>query len=243
MEERLQKIMARAGVASRRSAEKMILEGRVSINGKRVATLGTKADPAKDDIRVDDRLISCEQTKLYLALNKPRGYVTTLHDPQKRSTVADLMAGVGERVYPVGRLDYDSEGLLIMTNDGDFSHRIQHPRFEIPKTYRVKIKGRLSPRHRRMMETGIELDDGPFKPLCLDVEKENNKSCWLKIKISEGRNRIIRRAFESLGYSVARLIRVSISSVNLEGIKEGEYRNLSAREVASLIMAASGKHV
>lgn len=234
MEERLQKIIAKAGIASRRAAEKMIADGRVSVNGHTVTVLGAKADSDKDEIRVDEKLVLCNVSKIYLMLNKPRGYVTTLHDPEKRPIVSDLMTGVEERVYPVGRLDYDSEGLLLMTNDGDFSQKLQHPRFRVPKTYRVKVKGHLTKVDVNQLQKGVLLSDGIFKPMDIKYEKNNKMSTWLIITIFEGRNRVIRRAFESLGHPVARLIRIAVSDVYLGNLKEGCHRELTKREIEKL---------
>lgn len=235
MEERLQKIITRAGVASRRAAEKIIREGRVSVNDVVVRQLGTKADVEKDEIRVDGNLVSSEVAKIYLILNKPRGYVTTLHDPQGRPIVTELLSDVSERVFPVGRLDYASEGLLLMTNDGDFAQRLLHPRFGIPKIYRVKIRGELTSAEVRSIERGLKLEDGKFKPEAFHVEKINRKSCWVNLTITEGRSRMIRRGFASLGHQVVRLIRVAISDVYLGDLKAGAYRSLTKREVQKLL--------
>ena len=240
MDERIQKLIANAGLASRRAAEKMITDGRVSVNNVIVRELGARANRDCDEIRVDGRLISCDHEKLYLALNKPRGYVTTMNDPQGRPIITSLLPGIQERVFPVGRLDYDSEGLLILTNDGDFAYKLQHPKYGIPKTYRVKINSRMTARHIRGLESGIEMPDGPFKPDRFGIEKSNRKSCWLTMTISEGRNRIIRRALESMGYSVVRLVRTAIDSVQLADLKEGAYRDLYAQELRSLRAATSG---
>lgn len=235
MKERLQKIIAQAGIASRRAAEKMILDGRVSINGAVVTVLGTKADLEKDEIRVEGRLISTETTKVYLMLNKPRGYVTTLDDPQQRPIVTDLLSGVQEKVFPVGRLDYDSEGLLLFTNDGDFALRLQHPRFQVSKTYRVKIEGYLSNQEMRLLSEGITMEDGFFRPVYITVERKSSKSCWLRVILREGRNRVIRRAFDTLGHSVVRLIRVAVADLSLDDLKPGAYRYLKKREVMRLM--------
>jgi pseudouridine synthase len=236
MEERLQKIIARAGFASRRAAEKMIKEGRVRVNNAVIRQLGTKADVEKDEVRVDGNLISSEVAKIYLMLHKPRGYVTTLHDPQGRPIITDLLSDVSERVFPVGRLDYDSEGLLLMTNDGVFAQRLLHPRFGISKTYKVKIRGDLTGNEIMAIEKGIELDDGKFKPEAFRVEKTNRKSCWISLTIAEGRSRMIRRGFASLGHPVVRLIRVAISGVYLGDLKAGTYRSLTRREVQKLLL-------
>jgi len=235
MPDRLQKIIAHAGIASRRMAEKMISEGRISVNGKIVTELGTKVDIRKDEIRVDGKLISTEVSRVYLMLNKPKGYLTTLKDTRERPIIADLLEGVPERVFPVGRLDYDSEGLLIMTNDGDFAYRVQHPKFEITKTYLVKIKGRIPKEEISMIKNGAKLDDGEFKPAHVTVGKINPKSSWLELIIHEGRNRIIRRYFDSLGHPVTRLIRVAIGDIHLGDLRQGDFRYLQKKEVERLL--------
>ncbi|HQG64331.1 MAG: rRNA pseudouridine synthase [Smithella sp.] len=235
MKERLQKIIATAGVASRRHAEKLITEGRVSVNNVVVDKLGEKADAEKDVIRIDGNIISTEKTKYYIALNKPAGFVTTLHDPQNRPTIVDLLRDVPERVYPVGRLDYDSRGLLLLTNDGDFAQKIQHPRFQKPKVYKVKIQGRLSKEQLTQLIRGVKLDDGLFKPENLRIEKYNDKSTWLRLTLREGRNRIIRRGFEAIGYRVASLMRESIGNLQLGTLKEGDWRHLTKKEINQLL--------
>ncbi|MCL2670364.1 MAG: rRNA pseudouridine synthase, partial [Syntrophaceae bacterium] len=234
MEERLQKILSRAGIASRRAAEKMLVEGRISVNGAVVWALGAKADATRDEIRVDGRLVSLESEKIYLVLHKPSGVVTTLSDPQGRPIVTALLAGVNERVYPVGRLDYDSEGLLILTNDGAFAQQIQHPRYGIPKTYRVKVEGRLPAAVLRSLDKGVALPDGLFKPTALRLEKTNQGSTWLSLTLTDGRNRVIRRGFAVLGHDVLRIIRVAVADIALSPLKAGEWRLLTAREVATL---------
>lgn len=235
MEERLQKIIAAAGICSRRAAEELILAGKVQVNDRVVRQLGTKADPQRDEIRVEGRLITTEVERLYLMLNKPAGYVTTLKDPEGRPVVTDLLREVGGRVYPVGRLDYDSEGLLILTNDGAFAERVQHPRYEIPRTYLAKVRGRVTRKELQSLLKGIELEDGPFTVDGIQEEKFNEKSQWLRVTISEGRNRIIRRAMEALGHPVARLIRVSVGNLELGDLKPGQYRRLQKREVERLL--------
>ena len=234
MKERLQKIIAAAGVDSRRHAEKLITAGRVSVNDVVVRELGAKADAAQDVIRVDGKVISVEKTLLYIILHKPAGYVTTMSDPEHRPTVVDLIRGIPERVYPVGRLDYDSEGLLLLTNDGDFAQKIQHPRFQSPKVYRVKIQGRLSKEEIKQLTKGIQLADGLFKPENIQVEKFNDKSCWLRLTLREGKNRVIRRGFEAAGHRVARLVRVAIGDVTLGNRKQGDWRYLTPGEIARL---------
>jgi len=235
MIERLQKIIADAGIASRRSAENLILAGRVTVNNVAVNKLGVKADSRNDDIRVDGKLIFPEVTKIYLMLNKPAGYVTTLNDPQGRLIVTDLLSGISERVFPVGRLDYDSEGLLILTNDGKFSQQIQHPRFKIPKTYEVKVDGALTDYDLQSLNKGINLEDGRFKPDHIHVIKKGVKSTWLSLTISEGRNRLIKRGFNALNHVVIRLIRVAVSDLKLGTLKTGAYRYLKKAEVQKLL--------
>lgn len=235
MEERLQKILARSGIASRRKAEEMISEGRVSVNSEIVREMGFKADIERDEIRVDGKLICAEETKIYLMLNKPRGYVTSLSDPQQRPLVGHLLPELGARLFPVGRLDYDSEGLLLMTNDGSFAQHIQHPRYRISKTYRVKISGRIKAEELNQLLRGLELEDGRFIPDEVSMGEINPKSTWITVKISEGRNRVIRRAFDKLGHSVLRLIRIAIDDLQLGNLKEGEYRFLKGWEIKKLI--------
>ncbi len=243
-EERLQKILSSAGIASRRTAEKMIAEGRISVNRIVVTVAGKKADPQKDEIRVDGNLVSLESEKIYLLLHKPRGYVTTLSDPQGRPIVTDLLNGVAARVYPVGRLDYDSEGLLILTNDGEFAQRIQHPRFGIPKTYRIKVEGRFLKGEVKALEKGIDLPDGRFAPAEIRLEKTNPGSTWLTLTMTDGRNRVIRRVFDSMGHSVTRLIRVAVADIALASLPEGTWRMLTLREVERLLaLAGSRKEV
>jgi 23S rRNA pseudouridine2605 synthase len=235
MEERLQKIIAAAGICSRRAAEELILAGKVQVNDRIIRQLGTKADADHDEIRVDGRLITTEVERLYLVLYKPAGYVTTMMDPEGRPVVSELLYDIGKRVYPVGRLDYDSEGLLIMTNDGSFAERVQHPRYEIPRTYLVKVRGRLARKDIQAMIKGIKLEDGPFSVKEVHEEKYNEKSQWLRVTIVEGRNRIIRRAMEALGHPVARLIRVGMGKLELGSLKPGEYRHLRKREIEDLL--------
>jgi 23S rRNA pseudouridine2605 synthase len=234
VQERLQKVIAQAGLASRRDAEKMILAGRVSINNRVVKQMGSKADIEKDEIRLDVMLIYAELEKIYIMLNKPTGYVTTLRDPQNRPIVSDLLPAEVPRVFPAGRLDYDSQGLLLLTNDGDFAQRLIHPRFRIPKVYQVKIKGRLSNSEIRALQFGVELDDGKFKPEDVRVVKVNEKSTWLSITLRSGKNRIIRRAFEALGHDVAELVRTRIGDLELGNLKTGAHRFLTQAETQKL---------
>jgi len=234
LSERLQKIIASAGIASRRAAEKLIKDGQVSVNGKVVTELGVKADPAKDVIRVRGARITVDPAKIYIVLNKPPGYITAMSDSRGRKTVADLVSEFTERLVPVGRLDYASEGLLVMTNDGDFSYRLQHPKFGITKTYLVKVRGRLNAASLTRIKKGLALEDGFFKPLEVVVEKNNPRSTWLRFTIEGGRNRIVRRYLEALGFTVSRLVRTAIGEVELGALKPGESRLLTDSEVKKL---------
>lgn len=234
MRNRLQKIIASAGIASRRGAERLILEGRVSVNDETVRQMGVLVDADRDEIRVNGKMVFPAGEKIYLILNKPKGYVTTTRDPQKRPVVTDLLSEVPDKLFPVGRLDYDSEGLLFMTNDGDFAQRIQHPRFMVPKTYRVKIGGRLKKKDIQALSEGIPLNDGEFHPRNFRVAKINEKSCWVTLTITEGRNRLIRRGFEALGYSVLRLIRISVADIQLGDMKVGTFRYMTRKEIRSI---------
>ncbi len=235
MAERLQKVLAHAGVASRRAAEAMILAGRVSVNGKTIDAMGTLVEPG-DDIRADGKPIKGAARKRYVMVNKPAGYVTTLHDPQGRPTVKELVSSLPDRLYPVGRLDYDSEGLLLMTSDGEFAYRLQHPRFGVPKTYQVKVEGSISPADLKDLAVGIRLRDGLFKPVNVRIEKLNRQSTWLNLTITEGRNRVIRRALDLMGYPVRRLIRLEVGGLRLGDLKKGEFRDLTPGEIETLLI-------
>lgn len=235
MGERLQKVMARAGVASRRISEQMIKDGRVSVNDRIVTELGTKVDSERDMIRVDGKLISVDASTVYIMLNKPSGYLTSLKDDRNRPIVTDLLKGIPERIFPVGRLDYDSEGLLLMTNDGDFAYRLQHPKFGISKTYMVKVKGFISRDALKVMSKGTRLEDGDFKPERIRIDKVNQRSAWVEITIHEGRNRIIKRFFDAYGYSVTRLIRIAVGNIRLQGLRPGDFRYLDGSEVRELL--------
>jgi len=235
MEERLQKVMARAGIASRRVSEQMIKDGRVSVNDRIVTELGTKVKGGSDMIRVDGKLISVDASTVYVLLNKPAGYLTSLRDDRNRPIVTDLLQSIPERIFPVGRLDYDSEGLLLMTNDGNFAYRMQHPKFEIPKTYMVKVKGFITRDTLKAMSRGTRLEDGYFKPERLRIDKVNQKSTWVEITIHEGKNRIIKRFFDAYGYNVTRLIRVAIGNMRLENLRPGDFRYLERREVKEML--------
>lgn len=232
--ERLQKIISRSGIASRRHAEEMILEGRVSLNGRIVRELGTKADPEKDHIKVDGKLINPNQPKRYIILNKPRGYITSLSDREGRPTVVDLLKGVRTKVYPVGRLDYDTEGLLLLTNDGDLANAIMHPKRKITKTYHVKVNGILDENDISRLKTGIRLKEGRTRPAEIKRLRKTNENSWIEMIIHEGRKRQIRRTLEGIGHPVLKLKRIKIGFLELGGIEAGKYRYLTSEEVLRL---------
>jgi 23S rRNA pseudouridine2605 synthase len=234
MLERIQKIISAAGITSRRAAEQLILDGRVRVNGQVVTELGTKADAAKDHIKVDGKLINPRQPLSYIMLNKPAGYVTTMSDPEGRPTVQDLLKGVKVRVYPVGRLDYSTEGLLLLTNDGDFAHLITHPSHEFPKTYRAKVKGVLEDHQIELLENGIYLDDGRTAPAKLKKISKEESNSWLEITIHEGKKRQVRRMFDRVGHSVIKLKRVRTGNLQLGDLPEGSFRYLTQAEVSAL---------
>ncbi len=241
MEERVQKIIAAAGIASRRAAEQLILDGRVKVNGVVVTELGTKADPEKDHIKVDGKLINPRQPKTYVMLNKPVGYVTTMSDPEGRPVVSSLLQGIRTRVYPVGRLDYNTEGLLLLTNDGDFANLVTHPRHELPKTYLVKVKGALEDRDVENLEQGVFLKDGKTAPARVRRLRKEEANSWVEITIREGRKRQVRRMIDHTGKSVIKLKRTSVGGLELGDLALGAYRHLTSEEVKGLREAAQGE--
>lgn len=234
MTERLQKLISAAGLMSRRAAEEAINAGRVSVNGKRAA-LGEKADPEADLITVDGKELPKETTKLYLMLNKPRGYVTTLSDEKGRKNVTELMGELGSRVYPVGRLDMYSEGLLLMTNDGDFANRIMHPSHEVSKVYRTWVTGENIEKAAHQLRRPMEIDGCTVHALGVDIVQCFPGGALLSITIREGRNRQIRKMCEKAGLKVTRLQRVAEGNVELGDLKSGSFRHLTKNEIKSLL--------
>lgn len=232
--ERLQKIIANAGVTSRRKAEALILEGRVTVNGHVVRELGSRADVRRSVICVDGKRLSAHLPKVYLLLYKPKGCVTTLSDPQGRATVMHLLKGVRLRVFPVGRLDYDTEGLLLFTNDGELAHALMHPRYEIEKTYQVKIKGVLEDGEIRQLERGIRLPTGTTAPCRIRKLKKTSQNSWLEITLHEGKKRQVRLMLERTGHPVLKLIRVRYAFLGLDDLTAGQYRHLLPQEVKRL---------
>jgi 23S rRNA pseudouridine2605 synthase len=236
--ERLQKILSQAGVASRRASERLMLEGRVTVNGITVRELGTKADAAHDDIRVDARRIRLPERHRYLLLNKPRGYVTTRSDPQKRPTVLDLLTGVREYVYPVGRLDFDSEGLLLLTNDGDLAARLTHPSQGVERVYEAQVLGVPDARDLLRLARGILIDGRRTEPADVALVGESSGRAALRIAVREGRNRQVRKMCDAIGHPVDQLRRVAIGPIRDTRLKLGKWRELTAEEVKKLRAAA-----
>jgi 23S rRNA pseudouridine2605 synthase len=234
--ERLQKILSRAGLASRREAERWILEGRVSVNGTIISKMGSQADPTKDSIKVDGKRIKPAAAPLYFAFHKPPGVLTTLNDPQKRPDLTQFTERLGsrQRVFPVGRLDYNSTGLLLLTNDGELARRITHPRFGVKKVYRVKLSACPTEADFALLRKGIRLEDGVSAPARARVLEKLRKNAWVEIEMHEGRNREIRRIFEALGYFVEKLIRVRVGPISLGLLPPGEFRRLSQSEIKAL---------
>ncbi|MGE5620105.1 MAG: pseudouridine synthase [Sphingomonadaceae bacterium] len=231
--ERLHKVLARAGIDSRRAAEGMILAGRVAVNGQVITKLGTKVDPEHDSITVDGRPIPRRVKKTYLMLNKPAGYITTVSDPEHRPTVMDLVPHNG-RIYPVGRLDANSEGLILLTNDGEFANLLSHPRYSYEKEYHVLVPGTVKEEDLRTLRDGVVIDGQKTAPAKVRVLNSDGRSTWLSMTIHEGRNRQIRRMLHALGYSVERLVRMRIGPLWLGSLPKGAYRALTPAEVRTL---------
>ena len=235
--ERLQKIISAAGIASRRKAEELISGGVVSVNGQTVSELGSKADPERDHIRVNGKLLHLPQRHAYFLLNKPKGYVTTLHDPEGRPTVLDLLQGAGARVYPVGRLDYASEGLLLLTSDGEFANRLMKAASHVPKTYMVKVAGKPSGDGLARLRAGLFIASDKGRRVKTAPAKvrpiRESENPWYEITLIEGRNRQIRRMFEEIGHHVEKIKRVRYGPLELD-VPPGKYRRLTQEEVARL---------
>lgn len=241
--ERLQKIIAHAGFASRREAETMIREGRVTVNGRVVTELGSKADPARDHVKVDGKLITRAETHRYILLYKPKEVMTTVEDPQGRRTVIDLIKGVRERIYPVGRLDFHSEGLILLTNDGDLAFKVSHPQHGSVKTYHVKVRGVPEERIIAKLERGITIDNKRTLPCEIRRMKTTGRSTgrgedegnsWFEVKLREGRTQQIRKMFQAVGHPVSKLRRVAIGPLSDPRLGPGDYRELTKVEVKML---------
>ena len=231
---RLQKVLAQAGIASRRASEGLITEGRVEVNGHIVVELGTRVDPEHDSIRVDGARIPPPRRHMYLLLNKPRGVVSTMDDPEGRPTLAEYVPR-HQRLFHAGRLDTETEGLIILTNDGEFGHRLSHPSYEVRKTYLVDAEGLMDNRTIRRLEKGLTLEDGPIKPDRVKLVSRGPVHTMLQITLHSGRNRIVRRMMDSVGHPVRQLARIGIGPVRLGNLAVGETRELSREELGTLL--------
>ena len=231
---RLQKVLAQAGVASRRASEELIVAGRVEVNNEVVTELGTRVDPETDTIRVDGSRIPAPRKHLYLALNKPRGVVSTMDDPEGRPDLTQYLPRK-QRLFHVGRLDTDTEGLLLLTNDGELAHRLTHPSYEVPKTYLVDCEGLLDNRSLRRLEKGVKLDDGPAKADRVKLVTRSDARSMISLTLHEGRNRIVRRMMDAIGHPVRQLARTSIGPVRLGQLPVGETRELTRQELGELL--------
>ena len=236
---RLQKVLASSGIGSRRACEELISAGRVAVNGRTVRELGTRIDPLQDQVAVDGVPVPVVPDLVYLAMNKPTGVLTTMSDDQGRACVGDYVADRPDRVFHVGRLDADSEGLLLLTNDGTLAHRLTHPSFGVPKTYLVQIDGRPNRRLPQQLRSGVELDDGPAKADAARIIAGTDAATQLEVVIHDGRNRVIRRMFDALGQPVRRLVRTSIGPLGLGELRPGRVRHLGSAEVRSLYKATT----
>lgn len=230
---RLQKLLARAGVASRRAAEELITEGRVRVDGLLVTELGTKVEPRRSRVELDGRRIPLSAS-LYLVLHKPRGVVSTMRDPRGRPTVSELLAAVPGRVYPVGRLDFNTSGVLLVTNDGDFAHALMHPRQAVSKTYVVKVRGEMRDRDLEAWRHGVTLEDRKTLPAKVKLLRYERGKTWVELTIVEGRYRQVRRMGEASGFPVMRLARLAFAGVTSAGLRPGEWRFLLPDELAAL---------
>jgi 23S rRNA pseudouridine2605 synthase len=230
---RLQRYLAQAGVASRRRAEVLIQEGRVRVNGRVVTELGTRVEPGKDRVEVGGQRVRPEDAR-YLLLHKPAGVITTLDDPQGRKTVLDLLPDDLGRLFPVGRLDLQTAGALLLTNDGELAHALTHPSKRVDKKYLARVRGEVDEATLAQLGRGVTLEDGPTAPARILVRAETSSHTWLEITVHEGRNRLIRRMCEAVGLQVTRLIRAEFAGLDTERLKPGEWRTLSAKEVARL---------
>jgi 23S rRNA pseudouridine2605 synthase len=231
---RLHVYMARAGVAARRKCEQLMTEGRVAVNGRTVRDLGSTIDPQHDKVTLDGRRVAPE-APLYILLHKPRGYVTTVHDPEGRPTVLSLLGEEHPRLFPVGRLDFNTDGVLLLTNDGDLANRLMHPRYGVAKTYHAKLQGELSPAALAQLAEGVRLEDGSkTQPAMVRVLESEGKHPWIEITIKEGKNRQVHRMAESVGNSVVKLSRVRYGPLTVEDLRPGRWRPLTARELGAL---------
>ena len=231
---RLQKFLAMAGVASRRKAEEYITAGRVKVDGRTVTAMGVQVTPGKESVFFDNRQVTVEESKIYILLNKPKGYVTTLSDPQGRPIVSSLISGVKERVFPVGRLDLDTEGALILTNDGALAQSIQHPSNEVRKTYQAEVKGHPGKKSLQRLEKGIRLEGKQTAPASIRYKKRKKNSSIMEITIHEGRKRQVKKMFQAIGHPVLQLKRLAYGSLTLAGLPVGKYKILNKNELKNI---------
>jgi len=232
---RLQKVLAEAGLGSRRACEELITAGRVEVDGVTIHELGMRVDPSKAAIYVDGMRVNVNEDKVTVALNKPAGVVTTMNDPEGRQTVAEFVYNRGERLYHVGRLDTDSEGLLLLTNDGELAHRLTHPKYEVIKTYLVECEGRVSGKELGALLSGVELEDGPAKVDRATLVDSTPMASLVEVQLHEGRNRIVRRMFDGIGHKVVRLVRTQVGPIKLGNLRPGSTRVLGKTELGTLM--------
>lgn len=230
---RLNKFIAQSGIASRRKADELTINGNVKVNGRVMKELGYDVLP-DDTVEVNGRVISADEKKVYIALNKPRGFVTTMSDDKDRLTVADLVSDIPERIFPVGRLDYNTNGLLIMTNDGDLANKLSHPKHHVDKTYRAKVSGVLSDKRMAALRKGVDIGGFVTSPAKVTLVKQTEKSAIATITIHEGKNRQVRKMFKAVGCPVQELTRIAIGDIQLARLKEGTYRKLTRQEIEYL---------
>ncbi|WP_020577434.1 pseudouridine synthase [Actinopolymorpha alba] len=234
---RLQKVLAQAGVASRRAAEELIIDGRVEVNGEIVTVLGTRVDPEHDVLRVDGERVPVDVSKVYLALNKPRGVVSTMSDPEGRRCLGDLVEDRRERLFHVGRLDTDTEGLILLVNDGEFAHRLAHPSYGVQKTYLAEVTGPVPHRVGRQLRDGVELEDGPARVDAFRIVQQSGRKALVEVVLHEGRKHIVRRLLAEVGHPVRRLVRTAVGPVKLGDLRPGQFRPLTRKELGSLLDA------
>ncbi|MDI6871305.1 MAG: pseudouridine synthase [Bacillota bacterium] len=237
----MQKVLAQAGVASRRAAEELIRAGRVSVNGQIVTELGVKVDPERDEVAVDGRKLRRRAELVYVMLNKPAGVLTTARDPQGRPTVLQLVAGTGVRLFPVGRLDADTEGLLLLTNDGDLAHRLLHPRYHVPKTYVAEVEGAIPAAALARLAEGVSLEDGCTAPAEVRLVRRSRRRSIVELTIREGRKRQVKRMLAAVGHPVRSLRRVAFGPLALDGLPVGAWRPLAPGEVTALRQATAAR--
>ncbi len=238
---RLNKFIALSGLTSRRKADALIEEGRVEVNGKVVTKLGTLVDPYKDKVRVDGRIVAPPKKDVYLAFNKPKGYVTTMDDELGRKSIATLFYNFPVRIFPVGRLDMDTEGLIFLTNDGEFSYIVTHPKFNIEKEYNVWAEGKVTEEDLKKLKKDVFIDGKIVRPKIVEILKHDRKNTMIKVIITEGRKREIRRMFHHIGHKVERLVRIRIGPVKLGDLRSGKYRDLTPSEVEWFFQKKGGK--